>query len=138
MIQRSARRQARRLCLATALAGASLALASAAQAQDTAPPSPITISGSAAVVTDYRLRGVSQSNNGFALQAGVTIAHESGFYVGTWGPTWPAGARSAAPTWNSMRSAASRRLSARPRSMSASPGTCIRAARPRPTSPNPS
>ena len=85
MIQRSARRQARRLCLATALAGASLALASAAQAQDTAPPSPITISGSAAVVTDYRLRGVSQSNNGFALQAGVTIAHESGFYVGTWG-----------------------------------------------------
>jgi len=85
MIQRSARRQAGRVALAALLAGASMALTSAAQAQDAAPPSAITVSGSAAVVTDYRLRGVSQSNNGFALQAGVTIAHESGFYVGTWG-----------------------------------------------------
>lgn len=74
-----------RTALAAVLAGVAMAAASNAMAQDTAPPSAITVSGSAAVVTDYRLRGVSQSNNGFALQAGVTIAHESGFYVGTWG-----------------------------------------------------
>jgi|GEM_PF-7075655 len=57
MIQRSARRQAGRVALAALLAGASMALTSAAQAQDAAPPSAITVSGSAAVVTDYRLRG---------------------------------------------------------------------------------
>jgi uncharacterized protein (TIGR02001 family) len=44
----------------------------------------ITISGSAALVSDYRFRGVSQSDEGIALQGGFTVSHESGFYVGTW------------------------------------------------------
>lgn len=47
--------------------------------------SPITISGAAAIVSDYRFRGVSQSDEGFAVQGGFTISHDSGFYVGTWG-----------------------------------------------------
>jgi uncharacterized protein (TIGR02001 family) len=45
----------------------------------------ITISGSATLVSDYRFRGVSQTDEGMAIQGGFTIGHESGFYVGTWG-----------------------------------------------------
>ena len=56
-----------------------------AAAQETAPPKAITVTGSVAVVSDYRLRGVSQSDKHAAVQGGFTIAHESGFYVGTWG-----------------------------------------------------
>jgi uncharacterized protein (TIGR02001 family) len=52
------------------------------QEEDT---SAITISGSATLTSDYRFRGVSQSDEGMAIQGGFTIAHESGFYVGTWG-----------------------------------------------------
>ena len=66
-----------------------LALATAATpafAQDqTDPPSAITITGSATVVSDYRFRGFSQSNEEAAIQGGFTVAHESGFYIGTWG-----------------------------------------------------
>jgi uncharacterized protein (TIGR02001 family) len=59
-----------------------------AQAQDAASPpapadKPVTVSGSVAVLTDYRLRGVSQSDRRPAVQGALTIAHESGFYVGT-------------------------------------------------------
>ena len=65
------------------VAGLSLAAATPALAQDTAPPSPITVSGSASILTDYRLRGVSQTNKNAAVQAALTIAHERGFYIGT-------------------------------------------------------
>jgi uncharacterized protein (TIGR02001 family) len=72
--------------LRTALmASAALAFAAPAFAQDTAPPPPITITGSASIISDYRFRGVSQSDNEFAVQGGFTVAHESGLYVGTWG-----------------------------------------------------
>ncbi len=66
--------------------GLSLVAATPAFAQDdTAPPPPVTISGSAAIVSDYRFRGVSQSDEDVAVQAGVTVAHESGLYGGFWG-----------------------------------------------------
>lgn len=69
------------------LGGLSLVAATPAFAQDsgseTAPPSPITISGSAAILTDYRLRGISQTNKNAAIQGALTIAHDSGFYIGT-------------------------------------------------------
>ncbi|MDB5687190.1 MAG: hypothetical protein JWR77_1779 [Rhizorhabdus sp.] len=45
---------------------------------------PITVSGSVGLVSDYRFRGVSQSDEEFAVQGGLTATHESGFYVGTW------------------------------------------------------
>ncbi len=51
----------------------------------TEPPKPITVTGSVALVSDYRFRGVSQSDKGFALQGGVTVNHESGVYAGFWG-----------------------------------------------------
>ena len=45
----------------------------------------ITLSGSAAIVSDYRFRGISQTDKNFAVQAGLTASHESGVYVGVWG-----------------------------------------------------
>ena len=36
------------------------------------------------LTSDYRFRGVSQSNNGAAVQGGVDYAHSSGVYVGNW------------------------------------------------------
>ena len=41
-------------------------------------------SANVAFVSDYRFRGVSFSNGEFAVQGGFDLAHESGFYVGTW------------------------------------------------------
>lgn len=59
-------------------------LALPAAAQDEEPPKPVTVSGSVALVSDYRFRGVSQTDEELAVQGGVTVSHESGFYVGTW------------------------------------------------------
>ncbi|MGU3391734.1 TorF family putative porin [Sphingomonas sp. M1A8_2b] len=58
--------------------------AAPAAANPAAPPSAIAVSGSVAIASDYRFRGVSQSDRQMAVQGGLTIAHESGFYVGTW------------------------------------------------------
>ncbi len=44
-----------------------------------------TVSGEATLVSDYRFRGVSQTDEGIAVQGGITISHKSGFYIGTWG-----------------------------------------------------
>jgi uncharacterized protein (TIGR02001 family) len=54
------------------------------EAIDPAPPPLLTVTGSASIASDYRFRGVSQSDREMAVQGGITIAHESGFYVGTW------------------------------------------------------
>lgn len=56
-----------------------------ALAQDTAPPSALTINGSATLVSDYRFRGISQSDRNIAVQGGLTLTHESGLYAGLWG-----------------------------------------------------
>lgn len=67
------------------------ALPVAAQAQSAAEgtaadaPPAITISGSAALISDYRFRGVSQTDQEMAVQGGVTVSHESGAYIGAWG-----------------------------------------------------
>ena len=42
------------------------------------------VSGNIAFTTDYRFRGISQTDNDFALQGGFDIAHETGLYVGAW------------------------------------------------------
>lgn len=72
-------RKAGLLALAT-----SLAFAVPAFAQEAEAPGAISVSGSAALVSDYRFRGVSQSDKEMAVQAGATVSHESGLYVGTW------------------------------------------------------
>ncbi|NCP20063.1 MAG: hypothetical protein GW855_12990 [Erythrobacter sp.] len=45
---------------------------------------PIAISGNVSLVTDYRFRGVTFSDEDIAVQGGIDIGHESGFYVGAW------------------------------------------------------
>jgi len=50
-----------------------------------APASPHTLTGNIALTSDYVFRGVSQSQNGPALQGGFDYSHASGFYLGTWG-----------------------------------------------------
>lgn len=63
-----------------------MALSAPAFAQDEAEASgPIKVSGGAALVSDYRFRGVSLSDKGFAIQPYLTVKHESGLYVGAWG-----------------------------------------------------
>lgn len=75
----------RGLAAATFLAAAAFA-AAPALAQDAEPASNggFSVSGSATLVTDYRFRGVSLSGGDPAIQGGITINHDSGFYVGTW------------------------------------------------------
>ena len=60
-------------------------VATPAFAEDTAPPPPFTINGSATVVSDYRFRGISQTDKNVAVQGSITVTHESGFYVSVWG-----------------------------------------------------
>lgn len=43
------------------------------------------VSGSVTVVSDYLFRGITQTNENPALQAGITWNHDSGFYAGGWG-----------------------------------------------------
>lgn len=52
--------------------------------QEEATPA-ITVSGAATLTSDYRFRGVSQSDEGMAVQGGITLSHSSGFYAGAWG-----------------------------------------------------
>ncbi|MEM8918395.1 MAG: TorF family putative porin [Pseudomonadota bacterium] len=70
------------LTAATAVLLASTATPALAQEVESAG---ITISGNAAVTSDYRFRGLSFSDGDIAIQGGIDVAHESGFYVGTWG-----------------------------------------------------
>ena len=62
---------------------AALAMATPALAQDE-PAEDFTITGSATLATQYRLRGISQTDNRAAVQGAITVAHKSGVYVGTW------------------------------------------------------
>lgn len=78
------------LAAASVLAGTMLA-ATPAFADETDAPSAITISGSAAIVSQYRFRGISQSDNQPAVQGAITISTEPGFYISTWGSSASAG-----------------------------------------------
>lgn len=67
--------------LAVLVAGAA---AAPAFAQD-APASPFTLTAGATLISDYRFRGLSQTNKHFAVQGTLGISHASGLYVGVWG-----------------------------------------------------
>jgi uncharacterized protein (TIGR02001 family) len=68
-----------------ALAVATIAVPAFAEDAPAAPASAFTITGGATLTSDYRFRGVSQTNRRFALQGTIGVSHESGFYIGTWG-----------------------------------------------------
>lgn len=42
------------------------------------------VTGNLGLTSDYRFRGISQSQNAPAVQGGVDYNHSSGFYVGNW------------------------------------------------------
>ncbi len=44
----------------------------------------IEVSANTAIVSDYVFRGITQSDENFAIQGGFDIGHESGLYAGTW------------------------------------------------------
>jgi len=68
------------------LSALAIAAATAAPAfAEDAPASDITVTGGATVVTDYRFRGLSQTDKKFAVQGTFTVAHSSGFYGTVWG-----------------------------------------------------
>ena len=62
-------------------AGLGLA-ASAAQAEDLGQG--FSVTGGVTLVSDYRFRGISLSDEDPAVQGTITLNHESGFYFGTW------------------------------------------------------
>ena len=69
----------------TVLAITLAALTLPALAQDKKAPEPeFTISGNFGLFSDYRFRGVSQTDKKPAAQGGFDLAHKSGIYVGTW------------------------------------------------------
>ena len=61
---------------------ATAAFAQTAPAAEAPEASPIT--ANVTVVSDYRYRGISQSNMKPAIQGGFDYAHESGLYIGNW------------------------------------------------------
>jgi uncharacterized protein (TIGR02001 family) len=61
--------------LAVAVGAAVLGLSSVAQAE---------ISANIGATSNYVFRGVTQTDNGAAIQGGIDYSHESGFYAGTW------------------------------------------------------
>lgn len=66
------------------IAAAAVLLGAVPALAQEAPKPPLVISGSVGVVTDYRFRGVSQSDNKAAIQGGFTATHEGGLYAGIW------------------------------------------------------
>ena len=73
----------KKILLSASALFSALALSTPAFAQDEPAP-PVTISGGLTLVSDYRFRGVSYSNEDPAVQATINANFEGGFYVGTW------------------------------------------------------
>ena len=82
----------RSLAAATALAGAAFVATPALAQDEEADYGGFSLSGNAAIVSDYRFRGVSLSGGDPAIQGGIDIGHDSGFYVGAWGSSIDGGA----------------------------------------------
>lgn len=69
--------------LAAAVATATLAAVGATSVQ--ADDSWYSASANAAITTDYRFRGISQSDEDVAVQAGFDVEFSPGFYASLWG-----------------------------------------------------
>ena len=74
----------KKLIAAAGFAALVAAVPSVGMAQDKKEASPHTFTGNLNLVSEYRYRGISQTNNKPAVQGGFDYAHASGVYVGTW------------------------------------------------------
>ena len=70
---------------AAALMTGTALVAPPALADETDPPSEVTVTGNVAVVTDYRFRGIGLSGGDAAIQGSINVNHASGLYAGVWG-----------------------------------------------------
>jgi uncharacterized protein (TIGR02001 family) len=57
----------------------------AAPAADAKPADPYTLTANVGIYSQYIFRGLTQTDAKPAFQGGFDFAHESGFYLGTWG-----------------------------------------------------
>lgn len=73
-----------RTCLATTFLVSGIAVPSPILAQD-GQREALTVNGGATLVSDYRFRGISQTDKRIALQGTIGVAHESGLYATIWG-----------------------------------------------------
>ncbi len=80
MLQSMSRQNLTRLSLGAALL-AGFTFAAPALAEEATPA--FKFSGSVAILNDYRLRGVSQTDKGATIQGSMTLTHSSGFYIST-------------------------------------------------------
>lgn len=74
----------KKLIAAAGFAALVAAVPSVGMAQDKKEASPHTFTGNLNLVSEYRYRGISQTNNKPAVQGGFDYSHASGVYVGTW------------------------------------------------------
>jgi uncharacterized protein (TIGR02001 family) len=70
--------------LAVALACAAGGIPTLALAQASAAASPHTLTGNLGLVSEYRYRGIGQTDGKPAVQGGLDYSHASGVYLGTW------------------------------------------------------
>ncbi|MGN6689868.1 MAG: TorF family putative porin [Sphingopyxis sp.] len=75
-------------CFGMLLAASALSTPAFAQ-EDEDKAGPFTLSGGVDVVSDYRFRGISLSNEKVEVQPSLTLTHDSGFYVSAWGSGLP-------------------------------------------------
>jgi uncharacterized protein (TIGR02001 family) len=73
----------RNICAALVLS-VTISEGARADSDPTAPPAEWTVTGSAAIASQYRFRGISESDNRPVLQVTITVTHETGFYVAAW------------------------------------------------------
>jgi len=70
--------------IAVALAASAVGIPAVATAQSAAAASPHTVTANMTVASDYRFRGISQTNGKPAIQGGIDYGHASGIYLGLW------------------------------------------------------
>ncbi|MEO7277952.1 MAG: TorF family putative porin [Sphingomicrobium sp.] len=75
----------RLIILSAATALAAFCIPAGAQASDLG--SGFAVNGGATLVSDYRFRGISQTNRRPAVQGTISLSHSSGFYATWWGST---------------------------------------------------
>lgn len=75
-------------CFGMLLAASAMSTPAFAQ-DDENKVGPFTLSGGVDLVSDYRFRGISLSNEKVEVQPSLTLTHDSGFYVSAWGSGLP-------------------------------------------------
>jgi len=74
------------IAISAIAAAASLMMSANVMAADApaAAPDPGPVTANVTLASQYRYRGISQTNSLPAIQGGFDYAHESGFYIGNW------------------------------------------------------